>query len=108
MQFEWNLTGLITGSRGDTCDHWSLLFHLGLTDDRKGNIRLANDNKPFTTLTYANGPGSYSNIDPGLRPNITNIKTGIQISNIMKIIFNMETVWISRRSWRRNPTIEEG
>ena len=21
MQFEWNLTGLITGSRGDTCDH---------------------------------------------------------------------------------------
>ena len=26
MQFEWNLTGLITGWRGVTYDHWSLML----------------------------------------------------------------------------------
>ncbi|XP_060071407.1 alkaline phosphatase-like [Ylistrum balloti] len=30
---------------------------LGLVDDMKGGVKLAQDNKPYTTLQYTNGPG---------------------------------------------------
>ncbi|XP_060573871.1 alkaline phosphatase-like isoform X2 [Ruditapes philippinarum] len=47
----------------------------GFTDDRKGHALLAKDNKPFTTLNYANGPGGYAAIEPKVRPNLTNTNT---------------------------------
>ena len=50
---------------------------LGLTDDQKGKYELGTDEKPFTTLSYANGPGSYAEINATVRPDLTTEDTGI-------------------------------
>ncbi|XP_053378939.1 alkaline phosphatase-like isoform X1 [Mercenaria mercenaria] len=47
----------------------------GFTDDREGHNKLAKDNKPFTTLNYANGPGGYADVNATVRPNLTLIDT---------------------------------
>ncbi|XP_053378460.1 alkaline phosphatase-like [Mercenaria mercenaria] len=47
----------------------------GFTDDREGHNMLAIDNKPFTTLSYANGPGGYADVNATVRPNLTLVDT---------------------------------
>ena len=53
---------------------------IGLTDDHNaevlGELNLATDKKPYSTLGYTNGPGGYSNITATVRPNITTTNTG--------------------------------
>lgn len=47
----------------------------GLTDDREGHNRLGKDQKPFTTLAYANGPGGYAELNATERQNLTHVDT---------------------------------
>ncbi len=46
---------------------------LGLADDGTGKLALANDGKPYTTLSYANGPGAGKDGAP--REDLTNVDT---------------------------------
>lgn len=46
----------------------------GLTDDN-GTLDIADDGKPFTTLMYANGPGSFVTANATVRPNLTETLT---------------------------------
>ena len=55
---------------------YPIFIYSGLIDDRAGANMLANDNKPFTTLGYTNGPGAYAGVNATTRPNITNTNTG--------------------------------
>ena len=64
---------------------------LGFTDDRKGHDNLAKDNKPFTTLGYANGPGGYAEVVPNVRPDLRNTSTGTEIY-INYIVLEMKTL----------------
>ena len=68
---------------------------LGLATKHDGTLSLANDGKPYTTLTYNNGPGFYDHRtsnngtfkyqDEHLRKNLTN--TNVTGKNLLKIIF---------------------
>lgn len=51
---------------------------LGFTDDQKGKAQMADDKKPFTTVSYANGPGAYATTANSSRPN----NTAAEIANI--------------------------
>jgi alkaline phosphatase len=46
---------------------------LGLSDDEAGKARLAGDGKPYTTLSYANGPGANEKGEP--RADLTAVDT---------------------------------
>ena len=39
-------------------------------------VDLANDEKPYTTLMYTNGPGSFASVNATVRPNVTGVDTG--------------------------------
>ena len=47
---------------------------------------LATDLKPYTTLSYANGPGYTTNFNGGVRPDLTNVDTSknVESSNLLK------------------------
>ena len=50
---------------------------------------LADDGKPYTTLSYANGPGFYDNYDenePNGRRNLTGVNTGNTKNNIFHAV----------------------
>ncbi|XP_053378461.1 LOW QUALITY PROTEIN: alkaline phosphatase-like [Mercenaria mercenaria] len=53
----------------------------GLTQSPAGRNTLAIDNKPFTTLNYANGPGAYADVNATVRPNLTNVDTDLEYWN---------------------------
>ena len=59
---------------------------IGLTDDHNaevlGELNLATDKKPYSTLGYTNGPGGYSNVTATVRPNITTTNTGNLIKGL--------------------------
>ena len=48
------------------------MYLTGLADNNEnGGLKLADDKKPYSTLGYANGPGSFVSVNATVRPNIT-------------------------------------
>jgi len=45
--------------------------------DNGGLPKLADDGRPFTTLGYNNGPGSYASGPNVTRPDLTDVATGM-------------------------------